>query len=456
MDERTQGASCGTKDDSTWMRLFAQAREPLQEFIHNQASSGIVLMIATVLALVIANSGFAPIYESILHADLSIGTGRFAISHSIHHWINDGLMALFFFIAGLEIKREMLVGQLTDRRQAILPVAGAVGGMLLPALLYYLVNRGQDSMSGWGIPMATDIAFAMGVLALLGRRVPQGLAGFLLALAIIDDLGAVLVIALFYTEKIHILPLLLAALCLAVLTVGNRAGIRRPLFYAVAGVAFWLCMMRSGVHATLAGVLTAMTVPAGSRCSGPKFADVMEQLVHRFRIAHTPGQSILQNEEQQALLQSMENNVHRMESPLQRMEHGLHIWVSFLVVPLFALANAGVGIDFGSLREMLGKPVTVGVLEGLVLGKAIGIFCFSWLAIRLGWCRMPEELNFRLLGGASLLAGIGFTMAIFIAGLAFPDQPLYLVHAKVGIFLASLLAGVAGYVLLHFNLRNDR
>lgn len=442
---------CPDTDKSSWRELFTQARGPFEEFIHNETSSGIVLMIATVLALVIANSRYALLYESILHTELTIGPGNWRMTLSLHHWINDGLMALFFFIVGLEIKRELLVGHLADLRQAILPVAGAIGGMLLPALIYIFINTGTDSIGGWGIPMATDIAFALGVLALLGKRIPPALIGFLLALAIIDDLGAVLVIAIFYTAKINFLPLGFAGGCLLLLVVANQAGLRRPGVYATLGLLMWIGMMKSGVHATLAGVLTAMTVPAGSLCGGLQFAETMEQLAIRFRKVHTPGSNILENEEQQSILQSMENNVHRMESPLQRMEHGLHLTVSFLVIPIFALANAGIPIDFSKIPATLGQPVTLGIIAGLVLGKAVGVFFFSWLVIGLGWCRLPEGLNMALLAGASLLAGIGFTMAIFIAGLAYPEQQAYLVSAKIGIFLASLAAGVAGYLLLRLS-----
>ncbi len=449
--ERHFRETCPKIEESSWQKLFTQARGPFEEFIHNETSSGILLMVATVLALMIANSRYAGLYEALLHTELTIGPGSWRLTLSLHHWINDGFMALFFFIVGLEIKREILVGHLADLRQAILPAAAAVGGMLLPALIYVSINSGQDSLAGWGIPMATDIAFALGVLALLGKRIPRSLVGFLLALAIIDDLGAVLVIALFYTAQIKLLPLGFAGGCLLLLILANRAGLRRPGIYATIGLLMWIGMMKSGVHATLAGVLTAVTVPAGSLCRGPQFAEIMEQLAIRFKKVHTPGRNILENEEQQAILQSMENNVHRMESPLQRMEHGLHLWVSFLVIPIFALANAGIPLDFWEVPAILGQPVTLGIMAGLVLGKAVGVFLFSWLVIRFGWCRMPAGVGYTMLGGVSLLAGIGFTMAIFIAGLAFPEQQAHLVSAKVGIFLASLAAGLSGYLLLRIS-----
>lgn len=442
---------CPDTEKSPWRDLFAQARGPFQEFIDNETSSAVLLMSATVLALIIANCRYAAVYESILHTELAIGPGTWRISLSLQHWINDGLMALFFFIVGLEIKRELLVGHLADLRQAILPIAGAIGGMLLPALIYAAVNNGRDSLSGWGIPMATDIAFALGVLALLGKRIPPALVGFLLALAIIDDLGAVLVIAVFYTAQIHFIALGFAGGCLLLLIAANRAGLRRPGVYAILGLLMWIGMMQSGVHATLAGVLTAVTVPAGSLCGGLQFAEIMEQLAVRFKNAHTPGGSILENEEQLSILQSMENNVHRMESPLQRMEHALHLIVSFFVIPVFALANAGIRIDFRQIPALLGQPVTLGIIAGLVFGKAVGVFLFSWLVVRLGWCRLPDKVGFTMLGGVSLLAGIGFTMAIFIAGLAFADQQDHLVSAKIGIFLASLVAGFVGYLVLRFS-----
>ncbi len=430
-------------------KAFKQAMTPFEEFVHKEASSGLLLMACTVIALIIANSGLLPLYEQILHKNLTIGVGKFVISHSIHHWINDGLMALFFFTVGLEIKREILVGELADRRQAILPIAGAIGGMLVPALIYVALNSGGDAINGWGVPMATDIAFAMGVLALLGKRIPRALIGFLLALAIVDDLGAVLIIAVFYTDQISVPALLFAGGAFIMLVLTNMTGMRRPGPYIFWGLLLWGGMLESGVHATLAGVITALTVPANSRCNIIPFVRRMRQLNTRFERIHEHDKSIMQNSEQQKILQSMENFVHCMESPLQRMEHNLHIWVSFLIIPLFALANAGIPIDLATLNYTLVHPVTLGVMAGLIGGKLIGIFFFSWLVIKMGWSRLPQGVTMPQIGSVSLLAGIGFTMSIFIAGLAFESE-LYLLNAKIGILAASLFAGIAGYVSLLF------
>jgi Na+:H+ antiporter, NhaA family len=432
---------------SSLEKSFRQAMTPFEEFVHDEASSGLVLMACTVVAMVIANSGLFSAYNAVLHTDITIGGGAFAITYSLHHWINDGLMALFFFTVGLEIKREILVGELADRRQAILPIAGAIGGMLVPALFYAAINGGTDAIDGWGVPMATDIAFALGVLALLGKRIPRPLIGFLLALAIVDDLGAVLVIAAFYTDQINIPALLFAGAAFVMLILSNKSGIRRPLPYVIFGVLLWLGMLKSGVHATLAGVITALTVPANSHCDILPFVRHMRHLTNKFERIHEKDKHIMQNSEQQKVLQSMEDFVHCMESPLQRMEHNLHIWVSFLIIPIFALANAGIPIDLATLGQTLIHPVTFGIIAGLIGGKLIGICFFSWLVIKMGWSSLPQGVTMPQIASVSLLAGIGFTMSIFIAGLAFND-PQYLLNAKIGILAASLFAGIAGYIAL--------
>ena len=447
MEEQNPPPSKGKIHTSSLEKTFKQAMSPFEEFVHDEASSGLVLMACTVAALVIANTGLLHLYEDILHTKLTIGVGSFAISHTLHHWINDGLMAFFFFVVGLEIKREILVGELADHRQAILPIAAAVGGMVVPALIYVSINTGTDAISGWGVPMATDIAFAMGVLALLGKRIPRALVGFLLALAIVDDLGAVLIIAVFYTEQINMAALLFAAGAFIMLILSNMVGMRRPGPYVLWGLLLWGGMLQSGVHATLAGVLTALTVPANSRCEIMPFVRRMRQLNTKFERIHECDKHIMQNSEQQKILQSMENFVHCMESPLQRMEHGLHVWVSFLIIPLFALANAGIPIDMSSLGETFVHPVTLGVIGGLIVGKLVGIVFFSWLVIKLGWSRLPQGVTMAQIGSVSILAAIGFTMSIFIAGLAF-DNELYLLNAKIGILAASLVAGIGGYVAL--------
>ncbi|MBU0944142.1 MAG: Na+/H+ antiporter NhaA [Proteobacteria bacterium] len=445
--------SCAEKRlSSSLEKTFKQAMAPFEEFVHAEASSGLLLMACTIAALVIANTGWYSTYDAVLHTKISIGGGFFVLSYTLQHWINDGLMALFFFTVGLEIKREILVGELADRRQAILPIAAALGGMILPALIYVLLTGNSDAIDGWGIPMATDIAFAMGVLALLGKRVPRPLIGFLLALAIVDDLGAVLVIAAFYTEQINSLALLFAAGALLMLILANMAGIRHPLPYVIFGLLLWLGMLKSGIHATLAGVITALTVPANSSCEALPFSHQMRQLNSQFEALHEEKRHIMENGRQQKILQSMENFVHKMESPLQRMEHTLHIWVSFLIIPIFALANAGIAIDLSTLGVTLLHPVTLGVILGLMGGKLIGISLFSWLVIKMGWSRLPQGVSMAQIASAGLLAGIGFTMSIFIGGLAF-DNAQYLLNAKIGILVASLGAGIIGYIALFFNTR---
>ncbi len=438
---------------NTIEHAFKQAMSPFEEFVHEEASSGILLMICAITAIVIANTPFLPLYEKVLHIEITLGGGSFSITHTLHHWINDGLMALFFFVVGLEIKREILVGELADRRQAILPIAAAIGGMVVPALVYFLFNRSGEAAAGWGIPMATDIAFAVGVLALLGKHVPRALVGFLLALAIVDDLGAVLVIAIFYTDQIHMGALIFSGGCLVLLVLSNLVGLRKPLPYVIFGTLLWLGMLKSGVHATLAGVLAALTIPANSYCDNTIFVEKMQKLVKRFSESGSPSKTIMENSEQQGVLQSMENYVHKMESPLQRMEHSLHIWVSFLIIPIFALANAGIPIEFSKLDDILIHPVTLGVSFGLIFGKTLGITGFSWVVLKAGWSNLPQDVTFSQIFGVSLLAGIGFTMSIFIGSLAFAEHSEYLLNAKIGIIFASLLAGICGFLLLKKSLR---
>lgn len=423
---------------------------PIENFIHDSATAGLLLMGCTLVALFLANSGLAPYYDLIRQTEVSIHFGPFVLHHSVHHWINDGLMALFFFLVGLEIKREILVGELAVLRQALLPIVAAIGGMLMPALVYAVINRGGGmDLNGWAIPMATDIAFAMGVLVLLGKRAPKALFGFLLALAIVDDLGAVVVIAVFYTQTIVWQALLLAAVFLGLLIVCNLVGLRGPLPYAILGGCLWLALLKSGVHATLAGVLTALTVPANSRCAPLKFSELMFNLLWRFETIHDPKHSVMRNSEVHGVLQSLENGVYSMASPLQRLEQGLHPWSAFLILPLFALVNAGIPIEFSSLGGMLKEPVTVGVVMGLVCGKFLGILLSVWVLIQAGTSRLPAGVTLRHIAGVSLLAGIGFTMSIFIGELAFAGQPKLLLDAKVGILFSSLVAGLGGYIWLY-------
>jgi len=432
-----------------WEKSFDKILTPFEEFIHRQTTSGLLLMGMAVLALVMANGPLSETYKHIVHTYISVGVGDWALKMTLHHWINDGLMVLFFFVVGLELKREMLVGELAKPRNAALPIAAAVGGMLVPALIYFALNPEGDAALGWGIPMATDIAFAIGALALLASRVPKALVTFLVALAIVDDLGAVMVIALFYTDTIALGPLAAAGGLFVLLLLFNMSGIRKTMPYFIVAVLLWYALMQSGVHATLAGILGALSVPATPKYNPERFSEHVRELMQRFDASHQPGKSIMTNDELRAVVQTLENGVHSVEAPLQRLEHVWHIPVAYLVIPVFALANAGIPLEFASLGETLAHPVMLGVSLGLVLGKFIGITGFSWLMLKLGLAELPKDTRFIQIAGVSLLAGIGFTMSIFVAQLGFEGREDLLLLAKTGILAASLLAGVAGFIWLY-------
>jgi NhaA family Na+:H+ antiporter len=420
---------------------------PFQEFIHKEASSGILLIVFTVIALVWANSPWADSYHNLWQIKLNISLGDFfKLNKPLLLWINDGLMAIFFFVVGLEIKREFLVGELKSARQAALPIAAAFGGMVVPALLYTMFNAGGAGAAGWGIPMATDIAFALGILALLGNRVPLALKIFLTALAIVDDIGAVLVIAVFYTAQISWISLLIGFVFLGLMVAANWAGVRHPLLYAALGLVLWVAFLKSGVHATVAGVLGAMAIPARTRINADSFLECGRYYLEKFGEASVHGHSVLTNRRQRAAIQAIEEACEQAQSPMQRLEHGLHPWVAFAVVPVFALANAGVSLQ-GDFFAALLNPVTLGIMVGLVLGKQIGVTLFSWLVVKVGLAELPAGVTWVQLYGVSWLAGIGFTMSIFIANLAFGEGE-ELAMAKVGILLASLIAGAVGWVFL--------
>ena len=418
---------------------------PFQRFAHTESAGGIVLLVCAAVALIWANSPWRDSYFHLWEIEVGIRVGSRALDLSLHHWINDGLMAVFFFVVGLEIKREMLVGELSSARQAALPIAGALGGMIVPALIYSALNATGPGSAGWGIPMATDIAFALGVLALLGPRVPVVLKVFLTAVAIADDIGAVLVIALFYTSDLAVAWLLVGAGILAVLIALNALGVRRPAGYLALGVLLWLAFLQSGVHATVAGVVLAMTIPSRTRLHEEEFLAVARGAIDEFEAACQPGETVLSNRPQQEAIEALEHVSEGVQSPLFTMERKLHGAVAFFIMPIFALANAGVAL--GGLLDSLALPVTAGVILGLVLGKPIGITLFAWTAVRLGLATLPGQTSWLALHGVSWLGGIGFTMSLFIAGLAFTDARL-LDSAKVGILGASLLAGIAGWVML--------
>lgn len=420
---------------------------PFHEFMHTESSGGIVLLVAALVALVWANSPLWESYHDVWGTYLNVGVGDWSFELSVHHFINDALMAVFFFLVGLEIKREMLAGELASLRAATLPIAGAAGGALVPALIYFAINPAGAEASGWGIPMATDIAFALGVLALMGPRIPLGLKVFLAALAIVDDLIAVLVIAMFYTAEVSMTALGFGAVVLLGLVLMNRSGVRHPGAYTFFGLFLWAAFLVSGVHATIAGVLLALTIPARTRIDANDFSAGSKEIIAAFDEASDPGRDVLTNQKQQAAIQALEDTCENAQAPLQRLEHGLHVWVAFLIIPLFALANAGVHLA-GDLGAALAHPVTVGIISGLVVGKPIGIVLASWVAVRTGAAVLPPGVTWRAILGVSFLAGIGFTMSLFVATLAFGEGSPLLDSAKIGILGASAIAAVLGWILL--------
>lgn len=432
--------------------LFGQILSPFENFLRRTTAGGIVLIATTLLTLLIANSQWGETFQHFWEQQMTLSIGTWALGQSLHHWVNDGLMALFFLLVGLEIKREILVGELSSPRDAALPIAAAIGGMVAPALVYTLFNHGTSSASGWGIPMATDIAFAIGILVLLAWRVPRSLIIFVTAFAIVDDLGAVFVIALFYTHEINGTALFWAAATLAVLTLFNRGGIRHPLPYILAGILLWYLTLLSGLHATVAGILLALTIPARPAFTPAQFDQRLQELGQGFHAAALDPDAPdhpLSNHRMATIAESVESAAAAVQAPLQRMEHGLSTWVTFLIIPIFALANAGIDFSHIDFATSISAPVTLGVIFGLVLGKFIGISGSCWLILKLGWGQMPQGMNWHHLTGAAWLGGIGFTMSLFIGGMAFSD-PQQFQDAKLGILLSSLIAATLGLVWLYF------
>ncbi len=420
---------------------------PFREFTSSSAASGILLMAAAVIALLWANSPFASSYVSLWDIHLTIGVGDAVLSKTLLHWINDGLMAIFFFVVGLEIKREVLVGELASIRRAALPIAAALGGALVPALVFLLIAGSGEGARGWAVPMATDIAFALGVLALLGNRIPIGLRVFMAALAIVDDLLAVLIIGLFYTSEVSVGALAAAGGCLGGLIVANALGVRRPIVYGLLGLALWLAILQSGVHATVAGVLLALTIPARTRLDSADFAARARRIVdHLVRREDSDEPATM--EEHHDALWDLETITERAQAPMLRFEHALQPWVAFVIVPIFALANAGVALG-GSVGTILGDPVVLGVAIGLIVGKQVGITTATLLVVRSGLASLPSGVTMKHIYGAAWLGGIGFTMSLFISDLAFGGGPI-LAFAKIGILVASVVAGVVGYAILRY------
>ena len=421
--------------------------KPLHSFLSLQFSGGLLILCLTAVALYLANSSFGDAYERLWRTPLSVGAYGSTLAKPLHFWINEGLMTLFFFVVGLEIKREILIGELASFSKAALPLAAAVGGMVVPAGIYYLLNPDGITARGWAIPMATDIAFSIGVLTLLGSRVPRSLAVFLAALAIVDDLGAVAVIAIFYTAQISILHLQITAGLLLVLVIINVLGYRQPMLYVVLGFLVWLEISLSGIHSTVAGILVALTIPARSKCGTDEFLTSARSVLDKFACADECGFSVYTDREHQEAIRRMKRLCRAVEPPLLSIEHVLTPWVVFGIVPLFALANAGVPLAADAFLKAFASPSPLGVFLGLVVGKQLGVFSASWLAVRIGLAELPEGVSWSQLYGCAVLCGIGFTMSIFIADLAFAGTP-FLEPAKLGILSASAASLSLGLTIL--------
>lgn len=410
---------------------------PIRRFLEVQSASGIALVICTIVAMAVANSPWAAAYHDFWETHLRIGVGRLTLDLSLHHWVNDALMVLFFFVVGLEIKRELVAGELSTAQKAALPVIAAAGGMVVPAGIYLALQWGQDGERGWGIPMATDIAFVVGVLALFGPRVPLGLKIFLLALAIVDDIGAILVIAVAYSGDTSGVALGLAAVGFAVTYGLNRLGVRAVSVYVLVGAGVWLAVLKSGVHPTVAGVLLGLLTPSSVWVGQTTLRDAIADVLMRVSEDN-------EYEAEDADFRRLEFVARESISPLERLETVLHPWVGFVVMPVFALANAGVEFRHAGV----GDPVALAVAAGLVFGKPVGIVGFSYLAVRLGLAALPSGVNWRMLVGAGCLGGIGFTMSLFVAGLAFPEMPNRLDAGKVGIIAGSVTSAILGSAVL--------
>ncbi|MFB3915565.1 MAG: Na+/H+ antiporter NhaA [Terriglobales bacterium] len=417
---------------------------PVQKFVHMEVSSGTVLLAAAIVALLWANSRWQGSYEALWNAELSLRIGGFSLAHSLRDWVNDALMVVFFFIVGLEVKREFMYGELSDWQRASLPVVAALGGMIVPALLYTAFNYGQPTARGWGIPMATDIAFALGVLALLGERVPSSLRVFLLALATVDDIGAILVIALFYSERLIPVALVIALLLIGAILIMQRLGVRNLLYYVPVAVFFWFAVLESGVHATIAGVVLGFVTPTGAFLTKKAFSEIAPMLVRDAKNAIVNGD----NDRSEAVLGQIEELTTGTEAPADRLIRLIHPWSSFLVLPLFALANAGVVLSGETLAQALTSPASRGIFIGLVAGKVFGIVLFAFIAVRLGLARLVPGTAWLQLTGVGVLGGIGFTVSLFITDLAFTDAGT-IARAKLGVLAASLIAGFVGYLMLH-------
>lgn len=425
-------------------------RKPINHFISQEKSGGLVLGLSVLIALIVANSPWSEAYHHLFEHKFGIHfDGKTYLEYDIHHWINDGLMAVFFFVVGLELKREIVSGELSQPRKAMLPIIAAVGGMIVPAIIYLGLNGTGAEHSGWGIPMATDIAFALGVLYLLGDKIPLPLKVFLTALAIVDDLGAVLVIAFFYTSDISLFNLSVGFSCIAIMYIANRMGVRSILFYAIVGIlGVWISFLLSGVHATIAAVLAAFTIPADISLKEKIYTQKISKKLDLFQQIDADESKTTLSEEQLEVLDEIKTDTNKVIPPLQRLEHGMHPFVTFVILPIFALSNAGVSFKNVDFDVLFSNNILIGVALGLLVGKVLGIFGFTWLAIKLKIAQVPKGMTYRNLLGLGFLAAIGFTMSLFVTSLAFNDET-FIIQAKIGIFAASLVGGIVGYIILN-------
>ncbi len=420
---------------------------PIQKFVRIESLSGMLLFGATILALILANSPLADRFQSLWQYKMGISTSGFELIKPLILWINDGLMAIFFFLIGLEIKRELLIGELNSVKKASFPLFAAIGGMLVPVLFYLLLNKNPDSANAWGIPMATDIAFSLAILTLLGKRVPIGLKVFLIAFAIVDDLGAVLVIALFYSGSINWSLIGISMILLAILFFLSYRKIYAHGLYLLVGIIIWVLFLKAGIHPTIAGVLMALTIPIRQQLRVENSVGDLCEIVDGIKDSADTSSPLLTKKQIEGI-DSLEDWTEKVQSPLQHLEHKLHNWVAYLIMPLFALSNAGVAFQGeGGLDYSLGGIIAI----CLIIGKLIGVTLFAWLAVKFGFAELPEEVDFKQVIGVSLLAGVGFTMSIFVANLAFFGNDYLLDSAKVGILIGSLIAGVFGYLVLRLS-----
>ena len=419
---------------------------PAQHYLHTEITSGILLVAAAVAALIWANSSVGNSYGRFWDTHFALQFGIFSISHTLREWINDGLMAIFFFVVGLEIKREFVHGELVGWKRSALPILCALGGMIVPAALYLAFNGGKDGAHGWGIPMATDIAFSLGVLSLVGSRIPSSARIFLLALATVDDLGAIMVIALFYTDHLAIVPLLWGVIIAALIVVMRRLGVRTAASYIPFGVLFWFAVLESGVHSTVAGVILGILTPTEAIREKKTYSEMATGLVKGIKDAVAAKDT----DSAEALLGRMEQLTTETEAPADRLVRMLHPWSAYMILPLFALANAGVTFNLSMLKTAFAHPITLGIVAGLFVGKCLGITGFAFAAVRLGIANRVPGVSWAQIAGIAMLGGIGFTISLFISDLAFREQAM-VEMSKIGVFGASVAAGVAGYLLLRFS-----